>query len=202
MTNEGYNDEPPEKAATALADELERRLKKDIHDEVMEPLHRFLQEIKGFYETALHEAVAEQDRVVEMLKDRLLSQQGAKAELHQEVARLEKELETVLHEKKSAEDEEDNMTIKALQDQLHEAIDLAEAALDEKSISDEKKRIALMIGDEAEKKFHQANNVNRTLNDRLNSYRRELDAAVVLAETFLREKNRLEGRLNRLIDNS
>lgn len=222
MSDNDYTDDIPGKAAS-LADELGRRLKGDIHDEVIAPLQNVLVTVREVYEDALHDAVTEQDRVVEMLKDRLLSQQGAKAELHGEITRLEGQLneavelaEAVLEEK-SISDEKKQIALMiadeaekkfypsnaiGLQGQLREAIDLAEAALDEKNLSDEKKQIALAIADEAEKKFHQANSINRSLNERLENYRRELDAAVVLAETLLREKNRLEGRLNRLIANS
>ncbi|MEE8398047.1 MAG: hypothetical protein V3S89_03510, partial [Desulfobacterales bacterium] len=158
MPDNDYKNDNAGKAVASLADELGRRLKKDIQEEVMAPLQNALGTVKGVYEDALHDAVTEQDRVVEMLKDRLISQQGAKAELQ----------------------EEHNMAIEALREQLHEAIDLAEAALDEKEAADEKKRLALMIADEAEKAFYEPSDTG---------LRVRLREAVGLAEAVLNEKN-------------
>jgi chromosome segregation ATPase len=204
MSDSDYTDDILEKAAASLADELSRHLKSDMYKEVMAPLQNVLISVRKVYESALHDAVTEQDQVVEILKDRLLSQQGAKAELHREIAGLENELETVreqalaFREKKSVEDDERNITMETLQEHLHEAVDMAEAALEEKNLADEKLQLALAIADETEKKFHQANDINRALMERLSDYRQELEAAVTLMETLLQEKNRLEDRLNRL----
>ena len=64
-----------------------------------------------------------------------------------------------------------------------------------KETAEERAELALLIADEAEKKFHQANDSNETLNTQLYFYKQELTTAVTLAESFFSEKTRLEKKL-------
>lgn len=203
MTTTDYTEKLPLKAAEVLINEIENRLKKDIGDEIMEPLRKSLEEMKVFYETTLRESSAKQNQTIEMLQDRLLGLEAIRTELSQEIDKLKKELTTALDDKAEIQarvDEairSDNLKLKfeTLQDRLNEAVDLAEAALKEKTAAEERAKLALLIADEAEKKFHQANNSNETLNTQLNFYKQELATAVTLAESFLNEKIRLEKKL-------
>lgn len=158
MTTYDYTEELPLKAAEALVNVIESRLKKDISDEVRESLRKSLEKMKEFYETTLRESSAKQNQTIEMLKDRLLSYEAVRAEPTQEAARAEEKLKTALQDK-----------------------DEIQARLDE-----------------AEKKFHQTNNSNETLNAQLNFYKDELSTAVTLAESFLSEKTELEKKLAEL----
>ena len=203
MTTNDYTEGLPLKAAEVLVNEIESRLKKDISDEVIEPLRISLEEMKVFYEKILLESSAKQNQTIEMLKDRLLSHEAVRAELSQEIKKLKEELKPGLHDKVETQVRVDEairgdglkLKIETLQDQLNEAVNLAEAALKEKTAAEERAELALLIADEAEKKFHQANNSNETLNSQLYFYKQGLTTAVTLAESFFSEKTRLEKKL-------
>lgn len=203
MTTNDYTEELPLKAAEILVNEIESRLKKDISDEVIEPLRKSLEEMKVFYEKILRESSAKQNQTIEMLKDRLLSHEAVRTELSQEIKKLKEELKPGLHDKAETQvrvdeairGDELKLKIETLQGQLNEAVYLAEAALKEKTAAEERAELALLIANEAEKKFHQANNSNETLNTQLYFYKQELTTAVTLAESFFSEKTRLEKKL-------
>jgi len=203
MTTNNYIEKLPLKAAEVLVNEIESRLKKDISDEVIEPLSKSLEEMKVFYEKILHESSAKHNQTIEMLKDRLLSHEAVRTELSQEIIKLKAELKPALHDKaetrvrvdEAIRGDELKLKIETLQDQLNEAVNLAEAALKEKTAAEERAELALLIADETEKKFHQANNSNATLNSQLYFYKQELTTAVTLAESFFSEKTRLENKL-------
>ena len=203
MTTNDYTEGLPLKAAEVLVNEIESRLKKDISDEVIEPLRISLEEMKVFYEKILRESNAKQNQTIEMLKDRLLSHEAVRTELSQEIKKLKEELKPALHNKAETQvrvdeairGDELKLKIETLQGRLNEAVNLAAAALKEKTAAEERAELALLIADEAEKKFHQANNSNETLNTQLYFYKQELTTAVTLAESFFSEKTRLENKL-------
>jgi len=162
------------------------------HEAVRTELSQDIEKLKEKLKTTLHDKAETQARAEQALREKVQAE-----EQHQAFINEKTQIEQALADRgdQSNRNDELKLKIQTLQDQLNEAVNLAEAALKEKTAAEERAELALLIADEAEKKFHQANNSNETLNTQLNFYKDELSTAVTLAESFFSEKTELEKKL-------
>ena len=239
MEPDDYLDERSQKSVSELARELGDRLKKEIGLEVEDSLGQFLEAIEESPLGILSETGARQNRIFKLLNDRLTGDEAEREILGQEMDRLIETVKTALEErteaaavaeqapKEKAESEEPpseiearptqqsdepNSRILTLQDDLDEALRLAEKRLEEKAEAEERAEQALREKAEHERRIQDLtaakSEAEQTL-ARLESQAKEsdelkasirtfeskLDEAVRLAEKRLEEKSEADKRL-------
>lgn len=159
-----------QKTVITLADELGRRLKRDIGAEIEELLDRFFKEMKETPQRILQESGAQQDRIFKLLDERPHSQEDQGTQFEQELERLMKTAETRLQEKIEAEKKAQTVLAEktavekakeAALARVAEAESRAEQALREKTQAREKTAAALARADKAESSADKALNEKR-----------------------------------------
>lgn len=170
MKPEDSEEVAPEMAGLALAEELGRRLKRDMRTEVEAVLAGFLEEMKAFPQPILQEAGANRESMLNALDQQLEDKEGNGTSFEQEFERLRKKAETAHQARIVAE--RDTGRVEALH----------------RSLQEEKARVE-QNSSEAQARFsHQAD----ALEARIETQRDALASAEGLAETRLKEKTDAE----------
>jgi len=162
------------------------------HEAIKTELRQEVERLKEKLKTALQDKDDAQAREGEAMREKIQAE-----ELNQALINEKMQLEKMLTGRGGSSNVIDELKLKiqTLQSRLTEAVNLAEAALEEKTAADKRADLALLIADEAEKKFYEANKSNETLNTQLNFYTQELTTAVTLSESFFSKKTQLEKKL-------
>ena len=178
-----------QKTVITLADELGRRLKRDIGAEIEELLDRFFKEMKETPQRILQESGAQQDRIFKLLDERPHSEEDQGTQFEQELERLMKTAETRLREKIEAEKKAQTVLAEktaveeakeAALARAAEAESSADKALKEKRQAEEKIAATLGRAAETEKKSHVSDLLIETLKEKLKSAKKVSKTVVVI----------------------
>ena len=165
-----------QKTVITLADELGRRLKRDIGAEIEELLDRFFKEMKETPQRILQESGAQQDRIFKLLDERLHSEEDQGTQFEQELERLMKTAETRLREKIEAEKK-------------------AQTVLAEKTAVEEAKEAALARAAEAESSADKALKEKRQAEEKIAATLARAAEAESSADKALKEKRQAEEKI-------
>ncbi len=211
------------KTTKDIAPEEKAKLLKKLREAVKQVEMDF-QAKKSATEVLLRESQAKQDKILDLLNDRMRQLENENTELGREVRSFKEQLSTAVKQRADAEEKAEaarndvahaERELETLLAEKAEAEKQAETALLEKTEIEKTAGAAIKERDEAEKKvddaLHERAEMEKklagatrnieALNKQTTSLKEELDKTITIAETAVNEKTRLQEKLAKIQEN-